>query len=256
MDNKRSFLLCVIVTALLGVTTSTQGQLVFHDDFAYPDGDLASNPGWSVHSGSSGPLLVSGEQAVVNHGDGSEDVSVEFDAITTGLVYYGLDFAVDNLGAPYSGANVQNFVHFHLSSFAAPLAIVEPTGSGDFSIGVSSSSSSSREVWQSDLMFDTTYRAIVEYDVDADLATLWIDPLVAADPSVAAVSAGGSKTIDAFALRQADSSEDEIIRVDNVRVGRTFDDVVSVPEPSSFLSVGLSLLAGLIWRYLRSPRTG
>jgi len=221
---KLYFLLFFLITSL------SFGQVIVSDDFNYPDGSLVPNGGWVTHSGTAGDLLVSSGLAVVQHGTPSEDANLPFTAIS-GNIYYALDFSVDDLGAPYSnvGTDYEYFTHFKEgNNFSARLDIVPPTGSGDFSVGIASDESTADAVWATDLTYGVTYRAIVRYDQDNNIAELWIDASVSTDTSILGEDrADPGDVIVEFALRQSDSDENETIRVDNVVVGATFEDVVN-----------------------------
>jgi len=219
------FLLFALLIASLSF-----GQVIVSEDFNYPDGSLVPNGSWVNHSGNAGDLLVSSGLAVVQHGTPSEDANLPFTAIS-GNIYYALDFSVDDLGAPYSsaGTDYEYFVHFKEgNNFSARLDIVPPTGSGDFSVGIASDESTADAVWATDLTFGVTYRAVVRYDQDNNIAELWIDASASTDTSILGEDrANPGDAIVEFALRQSDSDENETIRVDNVVVGETFEDVVN-----------------------------
>ena len=74
-------------------------------------------------------------KAVVQHGAPSEDVKLPFSSVEGGL-YVGFDFSVDDLGAPYSGSDNEYFTHL---DFKARMDVVPPSGSGDYSVGISQS---------------------------------------------------------------------------------------------------------------------
>jgi hypothetical protein len=190
--------------------------LPFSEDFSYTDGSLVPNGQWASIGGTAGNLLVSSGQAVVNHNN-DEDVSLEFLSVA-GDVYYALDFSVDDLGAPYVGTDNEYFAHM---DFKARLDIVPGTSGGDFSVGIASNTGNTEAFWATDLTFGQTYRAVVKYDQLSGLAQLWIDAALSTDTSISGTAAGAA-TVSSIDLRQAVSSENETIRVDNIDVGTTF----------------------------------
>ncbi len=218
--------LYILLFALLIASTSF-GQVIGAEDFAYADGSLVPNGGWANHSGTLGDLLVESGQAVVEHGTPSEDANIAFAAVS-GNIYYAFDFSVDDLGTPVSGTDAEYFASFRTGfDLRGKVDIVPPSGAGDFSIGIGSISSDTDAVWATDLNFETIYRAVVRYDQDANIAELWIDASASTDTSILGVDEtdpGDSMT--SFALRQSDSADNETIRVDDLMIGQTFNDVL------------------------------
>ncbi len=216
--------------ALFATAHMAQAQVLACDDFSYPDGALVPNGGWVNHSGTAGTLLVANGAVVVDQGSPSEDANLPFTPVA-GILYYGVDFSVDDLGAPYAGTDHEYFVHFKDAAFGfcARLDVVAPTGLGDFSVGISSDSSTADAIWATDLTFGMTYRAIVKYDQDLNIATLWIDAALETDPSLVGFDQPDpGDAVTSIALRQSWSSgANEIVRVDNLVVGQTFADVLS-----------------------------
>lgn len=203
------------------ITGLTFGQVIVAEDFSYPDGSLVPNGGWTTGSGTAGDLLVASEQAVVQHGEPSEDARQSFAEVATGDIYYALDFSVDNLGAVYDGTDNEYFSHFN---FRARLSVGPGTSGGDYTVGIGSSSAG-QAIWSTDLIFGDTYRAVVRYNIDLGVAELWINPASEASTSILG-DEDGMTTINSFDLRQSDSSENETVRVDDLMIGRTFDDVL------------------------------
>ncbi len=235
--------------ALMLSVGTADASIVAFDNFDYPDGSLVPNGGWANHSGTAGDLLVESGQAVVQHGTPSEDANKPF-ATGTGAIYYGIDFSIDDLTAPFAGTDFEYFAHFSdggTFNFVARLDVQAPTGSGDYTVGIATASSTADATWGTDLTYGTVYRAIVRYDQDGSQAQLWINPALESDTSILGADlTDPGLTVSAFALRQSDSSENETIRVDNLVVGTTFGDVLHpVPEPATLALMafgGLALL--------------
>ncbi|WP_400076319.1 T9SS type A sorting domain-containing protein [Winogradskyella sp. R77965] len=206
------------------ISFASFGQVIVAEDFDYPDGSLVPNGGWANTSGTAGDFLVSSGEAVVQHGTPSEDVEISFSSVT-GDIYAGFDFSVDDLGAPYSSAGT-DFEYFAHMSFRAQLDIVPPTGGGDYSVGISSDANIAEAVWATDLTYGTTYRAIIRFNQDTGTAELWINPATSTDTSIIGTD-DGATSVDSFDLRQSDSDENETIRVDDLMVGQTFNDVLT-----------------------------
>ena len=215
------------VNATVNFTINNITQtLPVSESFSYADGSLDGN-GWLSFGGTDGDLLVSSGQAVLQMGGGSEDISLVFTSVS-GSLYYGLDFSVDDLGAPYTGTDNEYFAHFKTDGFdySARLDVVAPTSTGDFSVGISTDQGTADLVWATDLTYGTTYRVIVKYDQDTNQTQLWIDASVEGDTSILGLDQPDpGDSVSQFALRQSGSSESETIRVDNLSIGTTFGAV-------------------------------
>ena len=244
---------CVVV-----LSNRAAAGIIAFDNFDYSDGSLVPNGGWETHSGNTGDLVIYGGQVTVQHGAPSEDAHLSFTSLI-GNLYYGLNFTV-NAASAITGSDSEYFAHFKDdgSNFAARLDIASAPGGGDYSIGLATDSSVADLTWAVDLIFGTTYRAIVKYDQVVNQALLWIDATVSTDLFITGDNiAGPADQISQFALRQSDSSLNESIRVDSLVIGSSFNDLVSpysgtVPAPSTLL---LSLLGLTYFRYTSALRT-
>ncbi len=206
------------------------GQILATDDFAYPDGSLVGNGAWANHSGNAGDLLVSSGQVVIQHGTPSEDANLPFTA-GAGNIYFGIDFTVSST-TPIPGSDNEYFAHFKDSgnNFRGRLDIVPANvGGGDFTVGISSATSTAEAIWATDLTYGQTYRAVVRYDQDLGIAELWINATTSADTSILGTEAGAT-AIESFGLRQSDSDNNETILVDNLVVSKSFNESLSTKE--------------------------
>ncbi|WP_165731748.1 T9SS type A sorting domain-containing protein [Polaribacter sp. 20A6] len=226
---KKNYIFTLLFTFYL--TLGSFGQVILTENFSYSDGSLTSTTNWENVSGTEGDLLVSSGQVVVQHGIPSEDANITFTAVS-GDIYVGFDFSVDDLGDVYSGSDNEYFAHI---DFKAKIDIVPATNGGDYSVGIASTSSSAESVWATDLIFDQKYRAIIKFDQVIGIAQLWINPTVSADTSISG-SEIGSNSLDSFDFRQSDSSENETVRMDDLMIGQTFEDVLVFEEATASLS--------------------
>jgi hypothetical protein len=222
---KKNYLFTLLLTFSFSIISF--GQVILAEGFDYADGSLVPNGGWAREGGTSGDFQVVSGEAVVQHGTPSEDVKLAFTEIS-GSVYVAFDFSVDDLGAVYSGSDNEYFAHL---DFKARVDIVPPSANGDYSIGISSAASTADVIWATDLIFGTKYRALIKYDQDTGTASLWIDPSSSTDTSIVGAE-DGANSVKEFELRQSDSSENETIRVDNLMIGQTFDDVLVFSAPT------------------------
>ncbi len=216
---KKNYIFTLLITLCL--TGASFGQVILAEDFSYSDGSLVGNGSWERVGGTEGDFLVTSGEAVVQHGTPSEDVKIPFTEVA-GDVFAGFDFSVDDLGAPFSGSDKEYFAHF---DFKARFDIVPGVNGGDYTVGISSTTSSAQETLASDLTFGQTYRAVLKWDQVTGTAQVWIDPSAIGDTSISG-SDSSTTSVSSFDLRQSDSSENETVRVDNLMLGQSFDDVL------------------------------
>jgi hypothetical protein len=224
-------------TALLTLGLATglsYGATLLTEDFSYADGNLVGNGGWTNHSGSESFIQVSSGAATLAHGGGSrEDAGVTFASQTSGIITATFDLTIAD-DAIVGGGDYEYFAHFMAEgafNFRSRLDAVEPAGGGDFTLGLATSSSTAEVSWGTDLDFGVVYSVALSFDLDSGLSSLSVDGA----PAIFSTGVSTGETIDRFALRQSNSSNDESITVDNLVVSH-------VPEPSVSLLGGLSLL--------------
>ena len=204
------------------------------ENFTYADGSLVGNSDWASHSGNAGDFQVTSGQAVVQHGTPSEDVNLPFTTVS-GVLYYAFDMTIPALATPIGdgGTDFEYFASFKDSGFGftAQTDIVAPSSGGDYTVGISSDVNTADATWASDLAYDTTYRVTVKYDQDSNIAQLWVDASLESDTSIlGADETDPGDTIASFALRQSDSSENEMILIDNLVISQTFAETLSNEE--------------------------
>ena len=224
----------MLVMAMLLVAAGANAAVIASDTFSYPDGSLVGNGAWASHSGILGDFLVASGQAVVEHGAPSEDVNLPFVLPNAGDVYFSFDFSVDDLGAPYTGTDFEYFAHFKDDgfNFRARMDVQAPTVGGDYTVGISSIGSTADATWPMDLTYGVVYHVIARYNQDTNIAEMWIDASADTDLSIMGDDESDPGTvISGFALRQSDSAENETVRVDNLIIGDSCQDVFDSCEP-------------------------
>ncbi len=237
----------MLLTAALGLAAVTgRATTYISDDFDRADGNLAgTDPSiggtWTNHSGTGSFVQIDNNAIVLQHGSGSrEDINSIFDGgtLTSGTIYAGFDFSVTGS----NGSADEYFAHFKddASDFTGRVHIDPANATGDFTIGISGSASSPDSTWATDLTHGTTYRAVIGFDFGTGISTLWIDASLESDTNI--VSAADTVAdLESFAFRQSSSSE--TIMIDNLVVADNFS-AAAIPEPSTFVLVGLTGLAG------------
>lgn len=219
----------MMTAAVMLIAVGANADVLFSEDFSYPDGILLGNGIWVAHSGEGvTPVMVENGQAVLVMGGGTrEDVNVPLGPNPGGNIYYSFDFSVDDLGEPWVGTDSEYFAHFGDSGFGyrGRMDIVPAPGGGDFSLGLATSGGTADVSWSTDLSYDTVYRVVVRYDQATNIAQLWVDPTTPSSPSVlSADNTDPGDTIERFMLRQAGSSMVETVRVDNIVVATECED--------------------------------
>ncbi|MFK7748506.1 MAG: T9SS type A sorting domain-containing protein [Kordia sp.] len=227
----------------LFITSLSFGQILIDEDFDYPNGSLVGNGTWTAHSGAgSTPIQVASGQISLTHGGGSrEDISVPFTSVATAK-YASFDLTIADLGAVIAGTDFEYFAHFKDNglTFLARVDIVSPNGSGDFRIGIATSSSTAEAVWATDMSYDTTYRITVKYDETAGQAQLWVDASDETDTSIAG-STGTGIAVTNFSFRQTNSTSDETITIDNLIVAENFTSANTLSVAKNTSSKDFSL---------------
>ncbi|MEQ8211616.1 MAG: PEP-CTERM sorting domain-containing protein [Lacipirellulaceae bacterium] len=223
-----------LFAALCGVAVLAVGQAnaatLVDEDFSYADGSLVPNGGWANHSGTAGDLLVSSGQAVVQHGTPSEDANIQFATQDSGILTATFDITVEDSDDQLTGSDFEYFAHFFTQgsfNFRSRVDVVAPSGGGDYTLGISSSGSTA----DATLLVDFDFGDTVPVEITFDFAT-----------GTASLTAGGStitgdpgatgQSLDAFGLRQSDSSNNETVIVDNLVI-------TAIPEPTSLVLFAL-----------------
>jgi len=216
---KTSFALMVIPTA----TT------LLYDTFGYADGPLTTNSAqlWSTHDGIAGQTLVASGALGLQFFQ-SEDVHAALlggpYSVGGGVTLYA-SIQVNFTGLPLAGG--QYFAHFGRTTFRARLFATTTAAAPDtLRLGIANAGTTQSAQVATDLSLNTTYTAVIRYNMDTAVGTLWVNPAAETDPGVTATDTATAAAVNDLSFRQA-AGVGNII-VDNVKVGTTFADVVSV----------------------------
>ncbi|NDV61432.1 hypothetical protein G0Q06_03110 [Puniceicoccales bacterium CK1056] len=229
----------ILGLALIGMVTiasqaTAQPFLIASDNFDRADGSLTGstpNPGpgsdWTSHSGTFGDLLVTSNQAVVQHGVPSEDTHVLFTAQSTGLLTATFDITVND-DAVIGGTDFEYFAHFMTEgsfNFRARVDVQAPADplTGDYTLGIASGSSTAEATLTTDFSFNTPVSVTLEFNLDTGIASLTVGA-----ETIVGTGVFLGENLDSFALRQSDSSNNETILVDNLEV---YGDTAPPPPP-------------------------
>jgi len=195
---------------------------------------------WTNHSGTSGDLLLNGAQAVVQHGVPSEDAHTMFADQTAGVLVADFDITVSS-GSPISGGDYEYFAHFMQEgtfAFLSRAYVVPVTAGGDYSLGLSTTSGGFTTQLTQDFSYGVTNHVTLTFDFGTGISSMTVGAETIYGNAIAL-----GDTLNSFALRQSDSSNNETILVDNL--------VVTIPEPTTFALVGVGLLGLLTVRRRR-----
>jgi hypothetical protein len=231
MKMRNVIIVGVAASCLIAVRSSAN---LVNDDFNRRDGSLVGTvptpgPGgvWANHSGTLGDLLLSSGQAVVQHGIPSEDAHTLFVDQSTGVLSAMFDITV-NADSPISGTDNEYFAHFMTEgtfNFRSKVDIVAPTGGGDFTLGISSSTSTAEAIFPTDFSYNTPVSVTLAFDFSTGTGSLTVG-----GTTITGLASGSGQTLNSFSLRQSDSSNNETVLVDNL---------VVIPEPASLGLIGL-----------------
>ena len=246
----RKLILTVAAATILG--TACQAAVVLSDNFSYTNGPLVDVSGgvWANHSGTVGTLGVTNGQLVVRGGTSySEDANADL----AGAPYLETDFDVAlyssytiiiSNAASLPGQSGTYISHFRgtnsgaATDFGARVwlsttnAILggTTTDTGSYRVNIANGTAGGVSFGQYDMNLSTgtVYTVVTRFVPSTGLATLWIDPLSEADPSITGEDFGTSTrpnpfNVFTYAFRQSGGIA---VYIDNLKVGTSFNDVV------------------------------
>ena len=255
---KKSLLSAAIVAGIVALPATAFGQVLTSENFNYV-GALTNN-GWTAHSGAGNRVIMAdGAVATLTQAGGSgEDVNRSFPALgATDKIYAAFDLLVNTADLSVLDPNGLYLAHFKDAEFAfrGRVGIVQPFAGRGWSLAINADSSAlgAGATWPRELDFETWYRVVISWDAGTGESRLWVDPTFETSPSAVHIGTATGDLIESFVLRQSNAFTGTQM-IDNVFVGRSFNDVV-IPAPASlvlFAMAGLTGLGGLARR--RSER--
>ena len=224
---------CLAFAVCLAMTPAVSGQFLT-ENFDYPDGNLTEVSGglWAQHSGGDPPTnviqVVGGEAVVVSPGDQDDNRQIGMELGPTETWFYAVRFTLSDNGT----INNDYFIHFRPDvgfGFRARLAPSAPADpANDFSLQIwASSAGDGMTDWDGDFSFGEEIVAVVRWENEFGVATLWVNPV---DESSTNVSddelEDAMEAITSIALRQ-DSGTGYIANIPVLSVGATFAEVLA-----------------------------
>ncbi len=242
---------CCFLFLALAPLSVVRADILFNETFSYPNGALTTvSSDWTTHSGTAGQMLVTSGVLGVSTSN-TEDVNrLTGTTLTSGSIFAGFDFSV-TAPAPAGGGDYEYFAHFGngTSDFTARMDVTAAVGAGDFTVGIGATATAD-QTWATDLTYGVNYRAVIGYNRDTGIATLWVNPVDEMSTNI--VSASDFNDVTAFYFRESTSSVGESIAVDNLIVATTFTQALGVPEPGSAMALAF---VGFMSIFVRRRRT-
>lgn len=239
------------------ITTFSFGQQLFKDSFPYGEKTFLTANGWTAHSGtgtnamSVGAGLTytgiasDGNAALI--GTSGEDVNKAMSqSVNSGVVY--TSFLINVSAAQDAGDYFFHLGPKDLGTTFRGKVFIKKNGAG-FSVGVTKSSNTANYT-TAIYDFNKTYSVVLKYTFKTasttdDEVVLFVNPTIETEPSTAsATSPTGeldSENIGTVALRQGNASNAPTLRLDEIRVGLTWADVMQAANGVSVVLNNLPL---------------
>jgi hypothetical protein len=192
---------------------------------------------------------------MLQFGGAGPEATASFTSQTSGTVYYSMLVQVDSVVATSS-----YFISLQPTTgatFAAPIYIQQDSAdSSKFDFGIAHRTTNATKGFTSAKSTGTTYLLVASYTFVSgstnDVVKLWVDPASSSfggSEPAATVSLTNSVTLDLTSIARIQLNQDTVgstpsITLDEIRVGTSWADVTSVPEPAivlPFVVAGLCL---------------
>lgn len=246
--------LLLVFALLLMNTQSSWGQIILTEDFNYTNATTLVSNGWAAHSGAgtnsisvTAPTISyagyasSGVASEVTLTTSGEDVNKTFTSQTSGTIYtsFLVNVSSASLGGDY-------FFHLGASIISTTFrgrVFVKRDASNNVSFGIAQSTTT---VNYSPAIYslNTTYLIVLRYDIVAgttnDVASIFVNPaLNSAIPATGWISntdASGPDlaNIGTVALRQGGNTTAAALKVDGIRISKTWSDIVGASASTTW----------------------
>ncbi|MCX6303791.1 MAG: choice-of-anchor D domain-containing protein [Bacteroidetes bacterium] len=245
-------------------TTFSISSLLMVENFSYTASQAITANGWTAHSVAgtnaitvtSSPIsypgyLSSGIGNEIAMATSGEDDNKSFSSVNSGSLY--ASFIVNVASAQTTG---DYFAHFGATSgatvtvFGGRIWIKKDPTTSNFAFGLSSKTSSSINYTGYIYSPLTTYLVVVKYSfiggLTNDVSVLYINPTLNASepsPTVLTTTTDDAATdptqLTSFCLRQGNSSNAPILKLDGIRVSTNWADIVGeVAPPAAYAMTG------------------
>ncbi len=219
------------------------------------------NPGGAGNAASYGGPGYTARIDIRPTGTNAEDISPS--STFSNVVYYSLAFQVTEIaglqavGGPIAAFNNSVGQQAGNPTVLAGRTNIRSDGAGGYNIGLIKAQDGTAIFDTASYPLNTTQFIVVKYDFNNaagsdDVATMWINPAPSTygglDPSTGTIITNangtdvGSDVIRSFILRQGNTStvaNPAGVIADELRVGTTYADVTTIPEPSGVALAGL-----------------
>jgi hypothetical protein len=224
--------LLLSVSRSFNVMVVPSANVVLSEPFDYPDGSVTTNSGmlWNTHSGTiAGQTKVAGGVLRLLSAQ-TEDVNALLIGspypTNHGTVLYA-SFNVSFSSLPNDRADY--FAHFRETGGAFHARVFvsttnSPAGTFRLGIGNTATTVTNAVTVERDLSTGVSYLAVVRYNVDSGISTLWVDPNSESAAGVSATDTPDPAAIATFAFRQ--STGIGSLTIDNLKIALAFSDVV------------------------------
>ncbi len=234
----------LFLAAVIATTCTSRCENVLGELFSYQDGAIVGAPGspWVYNTGTAGTMLVTNGSLELSTGR-TEDIAAPLSRILTNTIDVAAyaSFRIRVLNPPATnGAYVAHFTASgslgnHRGRVWLSLTNTSAPGKVRIGIGNTSGSTAATAPWPAELDTNVVYRVVTRIDLSTGTSTLWIDPASEGDPSVTDTTVVGAQGISHFGFRQA--TGEGVSRVDDLRVGTSFDDVAGTNSPPAISAV-------------------